>query len=508
MSTGSVGPYSGDTNTCAQGGTLRAVTSGEAPQHPYEGPGWLFTAPPGSTIAGGTLTATLTSPHGQTWLGTPSATYDSADVLANCQYNTPCGPAGTLSGVFPITHTGGTNLYAIAVCVGAYEGATTCPANGGVDAGVYVSAGDIELSNGAAPSASGVSGTLLSPNARGSQELTFTAADPGGPGVYSVTAQIDGKTVYSGTPDNNGGRCIAVGPSGGALIFDYSQPCRQSESVDVAINTATVPDGQHTLKVTVEDAAQNSSVVYDGTISTQNASANSSVGALPGLGTGGANSGPPFALGVPNGTTASEGAQLRLGVPSRITRTYAHRALRVTGRVLDPRVQPIGGATIDVLQQIIGSGALKVIAQAKTKANGTFAVAVPGGPSRLIELAYRAFSTDTVYSAQAKIQGSVRAGVQLHVTPRRASPEGTIRLSGKVDGPVPSHGVMVHLLVHYRGRWEPFRTPRTGAAGRFEVAYQFQGALGRFPFRAEVPGSQADFSLVSGMSEVVDVATN
>jgi hypothetical protein len=64
------------------------------------------------------------------------------------------------------------------------------------------------------------------------------------------------------------------------------------------------------------------------------------------------------------------------------------------------------------------------------------------------------------------------------------------------------------LLAHYRGHWEPFRTPRTDAAGRFTVIDQFEGARGRFPFRAEVPPSQADFSFGRGLSEVVYVATN
>ena len=59
-------------------------------------------------------------------------------------------------------------------------------------------------------------------------------------------------------------------------MFDYNQPCKQSESVDLPINTTTVADGQHTLKVTVEDAAQNSSVVYDSTITTDNAPADTS----------------------------------------------------------------------------------------------------------------------------------------------------------------------------------------------------------------------------------------
>ena len=336
---GAIGPYSGDTNTCAEGGSIGATTSGEAPQHPYEGPEWVFTAPTGSTIAGGSLVATLTSPHGQSWLGTPSATYDSADILANCQYNLACGGDGTLSGTFPITHSGGTNLYAIAVCVGPYEGATNCPASGGLDAGIYVSSADIQLSNGATPAASGFGGTLLNANASGTRELTFDASDPGGPGVYIITAQIDGKTVYSGTPDNNEGRCIPIGETGGTLIFDHAQPCRTSESVDLPINTATLANGQHTLKVTIEDAAENTSVVYDGPITTLQPS-NNSLGALPGPGPStGAGASVARGIGQPNGTEASEGARLRLGQRSRLTRSFAKRALR-NPRPLAERARP------------------------------------------------------------------------------------------------------------------------------------------------------------------------
>jgi hypothetical protein len=584
------------------------VTSAEAPQNAYEGPDWVFQAPAGSTIAGGTLTATLTSPHGQAWLGTPSATYDSADVLANCQYNLACGQSGTLTGVFPITHTGGTRIYAVAVCVGAYEGATTCPASSGVDAAVYLSAADIELSNSSSPTSSGVGGTLLSPGARGTQELAFTASDPEGPGVYLVTEQVDGKTLYSGTPDNNGGKCVPVGSSGGALMFDYSQPCRASESIDLPMNTASLSDGQHTLKVTVQDAAQNASVVYDGAITTKNAPANTSaptvlapsqvfvgaalsthpgawsapsgagaivygyawedcdaqgnncqaiagaqsasytpapsdightlrvlvnasdndglasaasaatsavlsaqgpLGALPGPGTsGGAGAGlTAIGSGAPNGTGASEGAQLRLGVRRAISHSFARRAFRLTGRLLDSHGHSIGSATLDVLQQTTGGGALRVIAHARTRADGSFVVRVPAGPSRLIEVAYRAFSGDTSYTAQANVSESVAAGVQLNITPSRTSPAGTIILAGKVQGPIPPQGTIVDLLVHYRGHWEPFRAPRTDSNGRFTVVYQFEGGVGRFPFRADVPAGQAGFPFSEGYSKVVDVST-
>jgi hypothetical protein len=500
--TGAIGPDSGDTNSCAAGGALSAVTSGEAPQGAYEGPEWVFTAPSGSTIAGGTITATLTSPHGQAWLGTPNATYDAADVIANCQYNLACGQSGTLTGAFPITHVGGSSLYAVAVCVGPYEGATTCPASGGLDAAISVSSAAVDLANNASPTASGFGGTLLSPNAQGTQELTFQASDSGGPGVYLVVVQIDGKTVYSGTPDTNEGRCVPIGQSGGTLMFDHGQPCRTSESVDVPVNTATVSNGAHTLKVTIEDAAQNASVVYDGQITTLQPS-NGSLGALPGAGAAGLAQ-----VAQPNGAGASEGARLELGLHRRLTRSFAKRALHVSGRLLSAQGQPISGATLDVLQHVSGSSTLDVIGHAKTAANGTFLAKVRGGPSRMIEVAYRAFSTDTSYTVMARIAEQVQAGIQLRVSPRTTGSEGTITLTGRVLGPVPRQGVSVNLLVHYRGQWEPFRTPRTDAAGRFTVVYQFEGALGRFPFRAEVPPSQAGYGFGRGLSEVVDVVTD
>jgi hypothetical protein len=132
---------------------------------------------------------------------------------------------------------------------------------------------------------------------------------------------------------------------------------------------------------------------------------------------------------------------------------------------------------------------------------------VPAGPSRLIEVAYRASTGEGGYAAEAKVQESVQAGVQLDVSPSRTGPEGTITLSGQVDGHVPQQGIVVDLLVHYRGRWEPFRTPRTNSHGRFRVLYQFEGGVGRFPFRALAFAGQSGFPFSSGESGVVNVTT-
>ena len=138
-----------------------------------------------------------------------------------------------------------------------------------------------------------------------------------------------------------------------------------------------------------------------------------------------------------------------------------------------------------------------LIGQAKVEAHGN-----------TIEIAYRAFSTDASYAATAKIAEAVKAGVKLSVSPHRTGSEGTITLSGQVLGPVPAEGVAVELLVHYRGRWEPFRVPQTDSRGRFEVVYQFQGGIGHFPFRALVLGGQTGFPFAHGESRAVDVTTN
>jgi len=511
--TGAPGYGSNNGTGCAPGSPMFAILSSDAAAGIGSGENLHYTPPSGSTLIGGAVDVSMYADgggynaSGTAVAYTPNLAYDGSDVFFQCARGLePCSNGtNDFSGVLGLPADRGGSFYIGAGCGGAAGYACNEGGSEGAWSLVRLWWANFLLSNEATPSGSGVGGTLLSPNADGTAELTLTAADPGGPGVYLVNVQIDGKTVYSGTPNSNGGKCVAVGTSGAALMFDYSQPCPASESVDLPINTTSLTNGQHTLKVLVQDAAGNSAVVYDGAISTKQPASNS-LGAQPGSGTGdppGAN-----AAGVPNGTRPSRTAQLRLGLKPRITRTYAHRALRVTGRLLDGQGRPIASASLDVLEQISGSQSVTLIGHARTSATGTFAASVPGGPSRTIELAYRAFSRDAGNAATAKIAERVEAGVQLHVSPRRTGSQGTIMLSGRVLGPVPPQGVSVNLLVHYRGQWEPFRTPRTNATGRFTVAYQFEGALGRFPFRAEVPPSQAAFAFGRGLSEVVDVITN
>jgi hypothetical protein len=151
----------------------------------------------------------------------------------------------------------------------------------------------------------------------------------------------------------------------------------------------------------------------------------------------------------------------------------------------------------------------------QTNAAGTFSTQVPAGASRLIEVAYRALSSDSSYAATATVQEAVEAGAQLRISWLKtlADPTGTpiltgtIVLAGKVQGPIPHQGTLVQILVHWLGHWELIRNPRTNNKGYFHAEYQFHGSIGRFPFRAEIPSGQTNYPYTRGYSNTINITT-
>jgi hypothetical protein len=252
---------------------------------------------------------------------------------------------------------------------------------------------------------------------------------------------------------------------------------------------------------------------------------------LPGAATV-TNTSPPIAgSGTPNGTPASETATLHINNPTPTTRNFgqkafkltgyfASQALKLTGRLTNNQAQPIAAATLDVLQQTAGTSTLTLIRDVTTSATGTFTLALPAGPSRTIEIAYRALSSDTSYAATAEIHETAHATAQLKIsvykrTPtgrivinaHKTTPTGEILISGKVNGPIPPQGTIIELLVHYLGHWEPIRAPHTKSNGHFEVKYQFQHATGRFPFLIQIPAGQTNYPYTNGYSNTINITT-
>jgi hypothetical protein len=365
-----------------------------------------------------------------------------------------------------------------------------CVFGGGENPDLELLGSELTLADGDLPSGAVTGGALSGGGVlSGTESLSYSASE-GSSGVRLVQVAVDGNVVAQKD-------YLASCPYTDFLA------CPPSVSDSINWNTANVADGEHSLTLIVESAAQNTSVIYDGTIHVHNAAGTASLGAPPGPN---ATSG-LTAAGTANGVGASNAAVIRLGTSRTIYRPFAHRALHLSGRLLNSQGQPIARASLDVIQQLSGSSRTELVGHALSQPDGSFEASVPPGRSRTIILAYRAFPGDGGYAAQAKVAEAVGAGVKLRISPLRTGSNGTIALSGAVQGPIPARGLMVELLVHYRGRWEPFRAPRTDRRGRFHVTYQFEGGVGRFPFRAEVPEGQAGFAYAGGHSEVIDVST-
>lgn len=274
---------------CGPGSPMVALVSDAAPVAGSTVVGLQYTAPSGSVLSGGSVDVNLDADgtgitnggyngaEGQSGVLGPALGFDAGNVIAQCvdgnpQAFAPCSN-GTddLAGAVAIPDRGG-GVWVEAACGGISSADCNSGGRNGAWAQARLISSDLLLTNGSTPQATNFTGSVLQPNASGTAHLVFTASDPGGPGVYQVTAAIDGTPVYSGTPDTNGGQCVATATDSatGPWMFDYAQPCRTTEVVDIPIPTAGVSNGAHELTVTETDAARNTSTVFDQTISISN----------------------------------------------------------------------------------------------------------------------------------------------------------------------------------------------------------------------------------------------
>jgi hypothetical protein len=581
---------------------------------------WVFIAPSWATIASYTLqlpdsyTINTTAGQGQVFV---DASDESDPIYDYRNLGGGSWGAATVSRTPPAPVS---QVTVDASCDG-YDG--PCPAGAHI-AHVDLTAATLLLNDPTAPSVSNLAGPLVSGTPlRGTAEVSFNAQDSG-PGVYSSWPVIDGQTQPAVVLNSNNGWCQNLGQtSNGTRSFAHPDPCPQSTSASLTLDTTGLPDGQHTLKIMVDDASGNTTTAYNATITTNNAPANTlaptttepaqllagttltaqpgtwsapsgtgtvtygyqwqdcnsegtSCKTIPGaqnasytltasdvghtlrvLVTASDNNGlstatstttavvsapqspattpppnapagsttstPPTApaiaapsvtslpasgLGAANGTPASETAQIRLTTPYRITRGYTKRAFTIIGRLLTATEQPITDASLDILERIATSDQTRLIGHTHTATNGTFTIHIAAGPSRQIQIAYHAFTNDSTYTALASVSETVHASAQLAITPKQISSTGTITLSGKVQGPISRYGVIIELLVHYHGRSVPIPAKRTKPNGRFKISYKFQGATGRFPFRAFIPAGQADFPYTQGYSNTIQITSH
>jgi hypothetical protein len=250
----------------------------------------VYAPPTGSALAGGEVQVTLdgdghntSGASGIAALYEPAFVADANDQFYECAYwnnpncvstvsSNPSASPDYYSGPVALPADRGGDLTLSAWCDAIPNSGLTCNEGGarGYIAHVTLSRAELLLSNSTAPDASGFSGSALQGSVTGTGHVVFTAGDPSGPGVYRVTVRIGGRVAWSATPSTNSGRCVPVGSLGAVLLFDWQQPCPQTEVVDAPVPTRGLSDGHHELSLRVTDAAGNSSTVLDQTIKTSN----------------------------------------------------------------------------------------------------------------------------------------------------------------------------------------------------------------------------------------------
>ncbi len=239
-----------------------------------------YQPPVGSSLVGGQIDVRLSAASiGQNAAGAaalyePALADDQNDAFLVCSpILQPCqGSTDTYTGVVSLPGARGGDLFANAECAGASGTYCTSGAQDGTWASAQVYWAHALLATSAIPQASGFAGSALQRGASGTAHIVLTATDTGGPGIYQATVGVDGRTVYAGTPNANGGACAPVGADAatGALMYDASQPCPASEVLDLPVPTDGLPDGPHELSVGLTDAAGTTSPVLDQTITTSN----------------------------------------------------------------------------------------------------------------------------------------------------------------------------------------------------------------------------------------------
>jgi hypothetical protein len=471
------------------GGLIAQVNSAAALPS-LAGAVWTYTAPAGSTIAGGSISLSLYAPLGLAYVATPGPNYDQADIVAACESGFPCGGQanGELTQVVPITHPGGTSLYAIAQCLP--PGGGNCPAGGGgayLDAQVNIYQAIIDLTSNATPAATSFGGALLTPGpVAGTQPLTFTATDPSGPGVYKVTIAIDGHPVYSATPDSNSGECAAVGTdASGAVEFLSAQPCKTSVAVSVPVDTTMLADGPHDLSVTVADAASNSSPVLHQTIiaanrTTVSAALNSSPQAPT---AGGAAGSSPIAVYA---TVLDPGTQALVG---GVHRAFANSALALSGTLRNSAGVPAPGVPVTLLAQNGRTGTPRAIARATSDATGHWTLTAPRGPTRTLTIVPGTQAQAASTQAGVTINETVTPGLSLRV---RAPGGARLRFTGRLAiSPIVTPRPLVFIEARSGSRWQLVATTHVTRTGAYTLDYTGKSkTIGqRYEFRAIAPAT-------------------
>lgn len=482
-------------DTCATGGSL-AITVGNEGISPDRKPRGeaVFGLPRGATIAGfkmwryvvaaadyagaeynyaaatrelsvggssfdfGCASGLLLPSYNCSWEGTPSSPLDAANLFI--QISSPLE---------------GLSFWASCIRVGCKPPITTPAA----EFKLFRSAVSIEDDD--APEVEKLQGSLAEspPITEGAGNLFVTAADTGG-GVAAFEFEVDG-----GAP-----RRVAVG-GGCEEPFSEPRPCPREATRGIAVDTASLAPGAHSVAGRVTDAAGNATRFgpVDFTVASPAAPEPSQAGSAEPLRPGGGSTGVGADGGrrPDNGTPAVESPTLRLDAAKGLHRPA--RSTRLKGTLATATGEPIAGARLDVEVVEIGGKRDGEKHFVYTDAAGHYAFDVPGKGAQNVVVSYAPVLGG---GPSRTVKALVRSKLGLSLTPHpsRLRTGQTVRFRGRLDGAgKAARGAVVAIQAIAGGRWTTVDTVAAGPDGRFTWTHRFRyvesDAL--FSFRAVVP---------------------
>jgi hypothetical protein len=417
---------------------------------------------------------------------------------SGCKGTAPCSgygdPATPLADANKFSRTPPTPVTGIALYVSCGEsnsGTTVCNSTTPYAAEAWLHRADITIADDIKPSFSTApAGELVDATApvSGNATVSVLATDKGG-GIAQAMVEVDGRVVAA----------QAFGGANCTQPYTLRVPCPTTASGTLALDTATLADGVHSVRVLVQDVGGNTTAWGPVALTTHNAPPDESCNPEPALDVATAGMSLKAGLLRPGKTSKGVGTSAITIHYSTTTKAKARGLLRGADGV------PVAGQPVCLVWRPAGTtGPLEVMRRVTTGADGRFSIMIPRGSSR------------EIYAIHRTPAGAVVGRANLRVIPRvtikpsrRTLRNGQIlTLTGRLSGgPIPSRGVLVRAEAWRGTRWQTFGETRAkGSKGSFRVRYRFVGTSGsqRYTLRFHVV-AQAAYPYLSGVSKRIHV---